>query len=289
MIDPGDNERTVMLAEFAKEAIAGAKRVEAGEEHSISGWLAFGHNLNGARRLFPWDREFGQWIEANVLYQLGTVEIRREDRIAAMWAAENPVDFEAARQNGNPRTIRGIHAKWKEMESQREADEFAKKQHKIEEQRSALAQSPDETAPTPASFQSGTQEDDTTSNDIPEQPPQDEPNPYAKLRAAFQKLTPEAQEDEWLGLRLDLADEKAARKKAEDATKAIKAELADLTADDKNEVIRKLQADVKNAANAKWKALEDRDAYHKQVYALKKRLEETEKRLAEINKIGVSY
>lgn len=117
----------------------------------------------------------------------------------------------------------------------------------------------------------------------------DEPDTHAGMRAEFRKLTPEAQEDEWLGLQLDLKDEKAAHEKTKAKLKGASDNLKDLTLGEKYEVIRCLQSKVKNANNQKWKALEDRDAYHKQVYALKKRLGEAEKRLIAINNVGVAY
>lgn len=39
-----------------------------------------------------------------------------------MWAAGHPDQFAEARDAGNARTVRGIHAKWKEIEQERAAD-----------------------------------------------------------------------------------------------------------------------------------------------------------------------
>ena len=72
------------------------------------------------------------------------------------------------------------------------------------------------------------------------------------------------------GLRADLDEENAKRKAADAEAKSLKAQLRDFQGDDKDEVIRRLQASVKNAENAKWKALEGRDAYHRQLHAVKK-------------------
>ena len=38
-----------------------------------------------------------------------------------MWAAGNSDQFAEARDAGNARTVRGIHAKWKEIEQERAA------------------------------------------------------------------------------------------------------------------------------------------------------------------------
>ena len=52
--------------------------------------------------------------------------------------------------------------------------------------------------------------------------------------------------------------------------------MADLTMDDQQEVIRRLQASLKNAENAKWRAVEEQGRQQKQIYALNKRVEELE-------------
>jgi hypothetical protein len=76
----------------------------------MSQWLAYGAALNEGRALFhpEDDKGFGQWL----LSQLATVEVNRDERAAAMWAAANPDQFAEAREAGNARTVRGIHAKW---------------------------------------------------------------------------------------------------------------------------------------------------------------------------------
>ncbi|HEV8034518.1 ParB N-terminal domain-containing protein [Yoonia sp.] len=104
------------------------------------------------------------------------------------------------------------------------------------------------------------QEQVTTSEE-----PDQEPDTYG-----YAKLTEEALLDLANGLRADLDEEKAKRKAAEAEVKALKAKLRDFQDDDKDAVIRRLQASVNNAENAKWKALEDRDAFHRQLFAVKK-------------------
>jgi len=116
----GHNERTSRLGLLADDAKRGMVLVEQGEGKTIEGWLIYGAALNEGRALHDGDREFGQWITANVLYQLGKA-VRPEDQIAAMWAAANPDDFETAKDAGNARTVRGIHAKWGEMNAENAA------------------------------------------------------------------------------------------------------------------------------------------------------------------------
>jgi len=151
----GHNENAVRLGILADEARRALGRVASGETDAIEGWLAYGASLNEGRALFPSDEQFGQWVDASGLSQLGTHDIKRDDRAAAMWASANCdqfgqwVDasvndklsvtpnlheraaamwasancdqFEEARATGNARTVRGIHSKWKEIEAEREA------------------------------------------------------------------------------------------------------------------------------------------------------------------------
>jgi hypothetical protein len=72
--------------------------VASGETDTIEGWLAYGAALNEGRGLFPSDEQFGQWVDDSGLSQLGTHEIKRDDRSAAMWAAANQDSF---RQTSN--------------------------------------------------------------------------------------------------------------------------------------------------------------------------------------------
>ena len=306
MSNRGHNENAVRLSMLADEAKQGLERVNLGEENTIGGWLAYGHALNEGRALFPSNERFGQWVEQNGLSQLETNGIfrpvSRDERAAAMWAAANADQFEEARQRGNPRTIRGIHAKWKEIEAEREkaAHDEAMRLRAEEERKAATeraeaakteaekkasveakAKQAVETAGDDAerqesearaaqagqerqkAEQEATEAVASIPADVPE--PEPEPDPYG-----YAKLTDEALLDLANGLRADLDDETAKRKAAEAEAKALKAQLRDFEGDDKDAVIRRLQAAVKNAENAKWKALEDRDAFNRQLYAVKK-------------------
>lgn len=104
----------------------------------------------------------------------------------------------------------------------------------------------------------------------------DEDPETAKLRREIGKLNTEAMIDEIIGLRADLADAKAKANTLKSERDDLKSKLADLTTDDQQEVIRRLQASLKNAENAKWRAVEEQARIQKQVYALKKRVEELE-------------
>ena len=95
---------------YAREGMGFFVLVEQGEGKTLEGWLIYGAALNEGRELFAGDAEFGQWVS---LCQLDTAD--RHERSAAMWAAANPDDFETAKDAGNARTVRGIHAKWGEM------------------------------------------------------------------------------------------------------------------------------------------------------------------------------
>lgn len=77
--------------------------------------------LNEGRALFPkGDNErFGEWV-ANVNLAFA---VDPHERAAAMWAAANPDQFAAARAAGNARTVRGIHAKWNEINAERAAEQ----------------------------------------------------------------------------------------------------------------------------------------------------------------------
>lgn len=130
-------------------------------------------------------------------------------------------------------------------------------------------------APQENIAQTPVEPDQGTAQTPADQEPEPTPDPYG-----YAKLTEVALLDLANGLRADLDDEKAKRKAAQAEVKSLKAQLRDFIGDDKDEVIRRLQNEVKNAGNAKWKALEDRDAYHRQLHAVKKERDAALKSLA---------
>lgn len=121
----GHNELTVRLGMLASDAQVALERVAKGEGDAIEGWLAYGSALNEGRALFhpEDDKGFGKWKAENVLSQVGIVKPKADEEIAAMWAAANPGEFAEARAAGNARTVRGIHAKWNEINAERAAAE----------------------------------------------------------------------------------------------------------------------------------------------------------------------
>lgn len=82
-------------------------------------------------------------------------------------------------------------------------------------------------------------------------------DPKEKERKSLSKLTREALEDEVIGLREALADEKAKHRETASKLKEARQTLADHTADDKDDVIRRLQAKNKHLSNQMFKANED--------------------------------
>lgn len=297
----GHNERSFRLDALAADAREGLAKVEQGEEFTIAGWLAYGLALNEGRALFPGDREFGEWVRNANLAERNGEEIHPHDRAAAMWASANADQFEEARQRGNPRTIRGIHAKWKEIEAERAEEDRQKAEAQSKADQEAAQQenkgdagktdTTDTTGSTPDQEQPLTHAEAGLSveafedgagrggdhSPAPVQEPEPTPDPYG-----YGNLTEEALLDLANGLRADLNDEKIAHAETKAKLKEVNEKLKNRTADDKDEVIRRLEAEVKNAGNAKWKALEDRDAYHRQINALKKRV-------AELENMGMAY
>jgi len=265
MNDMGHNEKAIRLAALAGDAQVALDRVAKGEADAIEGWLAYGAALNEGRALFPSDERFGQWVEANGLHllssfdlkreshavsvcpNLATQEVTRNERAAAMWAAANAEQFEEARAAGNARTVRGIHAKWKEIEAERQREEEARR--KAEEAAAAPAPSEPVRKPsdTSGADKAGTSvapeaADGPATDDEPHDPvhtekldadtAEPEDPATAKLRAEARKMTREALEEEWVGLWLDLKDERAKRKKAEHERDEYKARLDEALASD---------------------------------------------------------
>lgn len=302
----GHNERSFRLDALAAEAREGLERVEQGEEFTISGWLAYGHALNEGRALFPGDREFGEWV---ALCQLDTAD--RHDRAAAMWAAANADQFEEARQRGNPRTIRGIHAKWKEIEAEREAErrrqeaEAESQSERTNREDGATGResyAPDgssrlsvgRTADPSDAGETVAEGEEPAAGESPAQEPEpdrsqtgDEPEPedpaIVKLRAEFQSLTPEAQEDDWIGLRVDFAEaqKRIARQRNEIAD--LKAQIKLLTSDEDSG--RKIGTLMRQLDQAKGRSAE----HQANAARLQKQVNILKKRLTELENMGMAY
>jgi len=95
-------------AVIIEKARKGLALIASGEERTIEGWLMYGEALNVGRAMFPSNEQFGQWVTNNLF------ETNQAERLAAMWAAEFPEDFEATRKAfPKVKTVRGLHAKFK--------------------------------------------------------------------------------------------------------------------------------------------------------------------------------
>jgi hypothetical protein len=283
----GHNEKSFRLDELAEQAKRGLNRIAAAEASAIEGWLTYGAALNEGRSLFPGDREFGEWV---ALSQLDTAD--RMDRAAAMWGAANLDQLEDMR-NQFPlvRTIRGLHAKWKEIEAERErAEEEARRKAEAE----AKAENEEPAAPLDLPADSGRQEDgaatppsaDTTepssTPDIPKATDEDSgsgrvdaapaPDPVRKALAA---LSREGLEDEVIGLREEVAELRKRVKKQTSEIADLKAKIKAYEADDKNEVIRRLTKQAESQRAAMFKANEET----RRAMAAKKRAEDRVKEL----------
>ena len=262
----GHNERAYRLDMLANDVALGFDRVEQGEENTIGGWLAVGHAMNEARSLFNGNVEFGQWLRSVNLSE----RANDHDRAAAMWAAANADQFEEARQRGNPRTIRGIHAKWKEIEAEREAEARAKE---AEEQACKATAEEPETSPTHAdpaatgkAFENGTSgggesrpapatepEPDrshTGAGSGPEENAAPDPN-----RKGLSSLSREGLEDEVAGLRAALADEIDRRKSLEAERDDLKARIRDLSEANQGRAISRLHAQIVSLKGAQKDAM----------------------------------
>jgi hypothetical protein len=81
-----------------------------------------------------------------------------------------------------------------------------------------------------------------------------EADPHAKLRAEFRKMTREAQEDDWIGLRLSDAEQKARIRKQTGEIADLKAKVKDLEADDKNAVIARQAKQIEHMKSEMFRA-----------------------------------
>lgn len=306
MTGAGHNESAVRLAALAGDAQIALDKVAKGEADATEGWLAYGAALNEGRALFAGDREFGQWIADNVLGQLAQGQVEPKEQQAAMWAAANADQLAEAKANSKARTLRGWHDQWKKIEQDREAArkkaerdaENARKREDADKARKeaealAKAEADARAAASAAETEEERQEAEAKADEAAEAkveaekvaeeveaeivPDEPEADPeVAKVMRELAKMTAEGVAGLVTELRTALADEKVKAKAIRADRDRIKTQLADLTGDDKDTVIRRLQSELRNAENAKWRATEEQARAMKQVYALKKRVEELE-------------
>ncbi len=98
-------------AVIIEKARKGLALIASGEERTIEGWLMYGEALNVGRAMFPKgdNKRFSEWVTT-----VNLSVANDHDKLAAMWAAEFPEDFEATRKAfPKVRTVRGLHAKFK--------------------------------------------------------------------------------------------------------------------------------------------------------------------------------
>lgn len=224
----GHNENAMRLDMLAADARQALGRVDAASEEAIAAWIVFGAALNEGRSLFPGDKEFGQWLSLSNLDK----QVHPGEQQAAMWAASNFEQFEEAKTAGKARTVRGIHAKWKEIEAEREQEakrleaeaaraEVTQAETKLEEAKQEQAQDP-ESAPAAAKVERAEEvkaEAETKLEAAEAKVEEDNP----KLRREFRAMTDEAREDDWVGLRLEFAEQQKRISKQ-------RSEIADLKA-----------------------------------------------------------
>jgi hypothetical protein len=237
MNDRGHNENAVRLAALAGAAQVALDKVARGEAEAFDGWLAYGAALNEGRSLFASDEQFGQWVAEVVTGNLPFTPESHE-RAAAMWAAANADQFAEARAAGNARTIRGIHAKWKEVEAEREkARREEERRQKAEADRREAAEKAGPAAkadPAPPVVDHEPPAPDTqaalpvTGETQAEAAAEPEDRITAKIRREFRKLTKQAQEDEFVGIRRAFHEERVLRRKAQAEAREAKAQLKEM-------------------------------------------------------------
>lgn len=273
MSDMGHNSNAIRLAELAGAAREGLTQVAEGEADAVQGWLAYGAALNEGRKLFPGDKEFGRWI-AGASFDNLSLEPNEHERVAAMWADKHRRTFALMFAAGKARTVRGIHAKWKEDEAAREreerkkqaAEEAAKRKAEAEaakaetkaradeeaaarraaetakddEERKAAGEKAETAAAALAAAEEAAKAAEEAVAELEPSEPEEDPA-TAKLRAEYRKLTDEAREDDWIGLRAEVAD---AKKRVADQRSTIadlKAKLKEVTSDDLGRALGNVQ------------------------------------------------
>lgn len=97
-----------------------------------------------------------------------------------------------------------------------------------------------------------------------------------KLRRAFRKMTVQAQEDDWVGIKRALHDEKVKIRQLRAEIQKLKDQLKTYTHEDKNSVIRALNKTIEHKNSEMYRANEKADAAMRQVHVLKKRVAELE-------------
>lgn len=259
MSNYGHNETAVRLAALAGDARIALDKVAKGEADTNDGWMAYGAALNEGRALFAKDADFGKWVAEFMTDKLSVMPNDHE-RAAAMWAAANADQLAEAKATCNARTPRGWHTQWKKIEQEREAarqkaereaeakrkrEEAGKARQeaeaaaKVEEEAraaAAAAETDEERQEAEAKAEEAAAAKVVAEKIVAAAAPEISPEPpvdpeTAKARRELAKLTTEALIEDVIGLRADLADEKAKRSAAEAKVADLKEQIAVFEAD----------------------------------------------------------
>ena len=310
----GHNETAVRLAALAGDAQIALDKVARGEADAIEGWLAYGAALNEGRALHTSengvedDRGFGGWLRDNDLCHLGTDEVDRHERAAAMWAAANADQLAEAKANSKARTLRGWHDQWKKVEQEREAArqkaEREAEKKRLDEEAATARREAEEKAKAEKEAQkaiaaANTDEDleiaeakaervavekaeadriaveaEGAAAKIEITAPEVDAE-TAKVMRELAKMTPEGVAGLVMELRVALADEKAKRRAFKAEAEKLKDRLNEHTGD-KDEVIRRLNKTLEHKSSEMFRANEKVLAEKRKSHALEKRVKELE-------------
>lgn len=293
MENRGHNENAVRLAALAGDAQIALDRVARGEQDALEGWIAYGAALNEGRALFPGDREFGQWV-ASACFDNLSVRPNEHEQVAAMWAAANLDQFHEARAAGSARTVRGIHAKWKEIEAQREKERIeAEVKAKAERAAQAGEAQPDGDGTCPTAPEAVKATHDAVKNESA--PKEADPSAApakavaapdvvpgaddidAEARREWSALTSDGREEVWIEKCRIISELCVERDEARQERDALKATLADMQSDDKDLLIRKLNEELSAAKYRRDQAMSDCKAEEYRRRKLQKRVDELQK------------
>lgn len=111
--------------------------------------------------------------------------------------------------------------------------------------------------------------------DEPEPNMSDEDRINRKLRLSFRKMTPQGQQDDWIGIKRALHEEKVKRRRLEFENQKLKEQVKDFTGD-QADVIRRQAAIIKAKDAENYRANENLLAEKRKNYALNKRVKELE-------------
>lgn len=105
----------------------------------------------------------------------------------------------------------------------------------------------------------------------------DDDDATLKLRRIFRKMSPQGQEDDWVGIKLALRDEMAKSKGLRSENTKLKEQAKAYMSDDKNAVIRAMEKKNEHLNSRVYQEGSKFEAEKKKNYALNKRLKELEK------------